>query len=176
MLLPITREEFSRLFNSFENSAFRLETLDRYTVPTEAAEYARFLAGEEIPLSTESEWTKLVKKNASAGRIMRRVHAITAPMTPYLKYEICWGYVYSSIAGEQIYLIDRAKAPTIAAIDFWLFDQKDLIFMRYDADGRFLGAEKEDSPEILAIYRDASTSLISSATPLRTFLAGMRSS
>jgi len=178
MAYPITKEEFAELLNSFEHSAFRLESLDKYTVSSETVEYARFLAGEELPVSVPSEWTKLVRKNVAAGKIMQRVHLIPAPLTPYLKYEIYWGYVHSSIAGEEIYLMNRVNAgPDLARMaDFWLFDQRMLIFMRYDSDGRFVRPEKEDSAEVLATCREIRDSLVSTALPLKKFLANSRSS
>jgi hypothetical protein len=178
MARPISKEEFARLFDSFENLAFRLESLDLYTVAGEAAEYARFLAGEELPASTEGDWARFVKKSTSKGKVMQRVHVISIPLTPYLKYEIYWGYVYSCVAGEQIYIIDRANVSpeVLRTTDFWLFDRKTLVIMRYDAAGRFLHAEIEDSPEMLAAYISLSASLLSAATPLKEFLSQIRSS
>jgi len=39
-------EDFSRLLASFEHTAFRLEALDRYTVPSEEEPLRTFLANE----------------------------------------------------------------------------------------------------------------------------------
>jgi hypothetical protein len=41
-------EEFGRLFESFERTAFRLETLAVYDVEDEQEEIARFLTGQEM--------------------------------------------------------------------------------------------------------------------------------
>jgi hypothetical protein len=178
MARPITKEEFAHLFDSFEMSAFRLESLDLYAVSGEDADYARFLAGEELPMPTENRWAQLIKKSVSEGKIMQRIHVVSVPLTPYVKYEICWGYVYSSVAGEQICIMDRADvSPEISRMtDFWLFDRKTLVIMRYDAGGHFLHAEREDSSETIAAYGRVTTSLLSAATPLKQFLARIRSS
>jgi hypothetical protein len=178
MLRPITKEEFARLFDSFENSAFRLESLDQYAVSGEVAEYARFLAGEELPVSGEGDWTRLIKKRVSEGKVMQRVHVIPTPLTPYLKFEIYWGYVHNSVAGEQIYLIERESVSpeVLDTPDFWLFDRKTLVIMRYDADGHFLHAERDDSSTTLEIYGRMINYLLSSSTPLKSFLSRDRSS
>jgi hypothetical protein len=176
MAITITSEEFSGLFGSFERSAFRLESLDTYTVPDEAVEFRRFLDGEALPTSSEDEWARFIKKSASQNKVIQRVHVIGMPLTPYLKYEIEWGYLYSSVAGEDIYLIDRAHAPREIGqmTDFWLFDRKILVLMRYDSDGRFLHGDREDSPEIVANHCDLSEALLRQATPLKTFLTKTR--
>ena len=176
MKTVLTREEFGALFEAFSESAFRLETLDVYTVPGEADEYRRFLAGEELPTTGESGWVQLVKGAIGQGKVIQRVHAISLPLTPYLKYEIEWGYVYTSLAGEDIRLINRAElSPELSGLaDFWLFDRKTLVIVRYDSAGRFLHGEKEDSPEAVKTHIDSYALLISQATPLRAFLAQER--
>jgi hypothetical protein len=176
MTTVLTRDEFGALFNSFRESAFRLETLDVYTVPQEADEFRRFLAGEELAKTGEGEWVKFVKGCVSEGKMIQRVHAISLPLTPYLKYEIEWGYLYTSAAGEDIRLLDRAKMPEeLSGLkDFWLFDQKTLVVVHYDSAGRFLHGERDDSPEALKAHIDFRDVLVSLATPLRAFLAQER--
>jgi hypothetical protein len=178
MATNIAREEFANLFQSFATSAFRLETLNAYTVPSEASDYSRFLAGEELPISVGVEWAQMVQKRITEGKKMQRVHLVTMPLTSYLKFEVEWGYVHSSAAGEQIYLLDRTKVPpqiqTMTTTDFWLFDQKTLVVMQYDSTGRFLTPQKEDSPSIIAAYRDISDTLLSIAIPLKIFLKDTR--
>jgi hypothetical protein len=177
MTTVLTRDEFGGLFKSFRESAFRLENLDLYTVPQEADEYRRFLAGEELPkTAAESEWVKFVKTCVSEGKTIQRVHAISLPLTPYIKYEIEWGYLYTSAAGEDIRLLDRANiSPDLAGLkDFWLFDRKTLVIVQYDSDGRFLHGERDDSPEALKAHIDFCAILESQSTPLRAFLAQER--
>jgi hypothetical protein len=41
-------EQFGRLFETFERTVFRLETLAEYDVEDEREEIARFLAGEDM--------------------------------------------------------------------------------------------------------------------------------
>ena len=174
----ISTEEFGRLFETFVRSAFRLELLDSYTVPEEAMEYRRFLDGEATPSTTEDDWAQFIKKSAGQNRVIQRVHIVPAPLTPYLKYEIEWGYVYSSVAGEEIYLAERKDVdPNVLGLkDFWLFDRKVLVIMYYDDTGRFLHAEREDALEKIKDYADIADSLLAIASPLKVFLAKIRAS
>jgi len=175
---PITNQEFAQLFDSFDQSAFRLESLDHYTVPEETVDYQRFLAGEELPTSREDEWAQFIKKSVGQRKVMQRVHTVTMPLTPYLKYEIEWRYLYNSVVGEDIYLLNRTDVSSqiLRLTDFWLFDRKTLVVMKYDSAGRFLNAALDDSPEKIVACRDASISLLKLATPLKTFLARIRTS
>jgi hypothetical protein len=177
MTTVLTSEEFASLFQSFKESAFRLETMDRYTVPEEAEEYQRFLSGGLVPTTADSEWAQFVRNSTSQGKLIQRVHVIVLPLTPYLKYEIEWGYVYTSAAGEDIYLLDRATlSPELRELkDFWLFDDETLVVVRYDSEGRFLQGEREDSVELVRAHIDARARLVSQAISLRSFLAQTRS-
>jgi hypothetical protein len=176
MTTTIPREDFARLFQTFSISAFRLEMLDKYTVPSEEIDYARFLAGEELPKTNETDWARIVRMQISEGKIMQRVHVVSMPLTSYLKFEIDWGYIYNSAAGEQIHLLDRKKVSddVLRMTDYWLFDRKTLIVMQYDKDGRFLNPVREDSPPVLAACINTADSLLSVATPLKTFLSQIR--
>ncbi|MFE6916117.1 DUF6879 family protein [Streptomyces rubiginosohelvolus] len=44
----LSGEEFGRLFETFERTAFRLETLAVYSVEEEPAEFELFLAGGDM--------------------------------------------------------------------------------------------------------------------------------
>ncbi len=116
---------------------------------------------------------QLVKIAVGQSKFIHHVHAISLPLTSYLKYEIEWGYVYTSLAGEDVRLIDRAElSPELSGLtDFWLFDRKALVLVRYDSAGGFLHGEKEDSPQVVKAHVEYCALLISQATPLRAFLA-----
>ena len=176
MSKKITGEAFGHLFNSFEESAFRLETLDAYSIPQETPEFDRYLRGEQLPTDPNSEWVKLVADRVRLGKIMQRVRVISTPLTPYLRYEIDWGYLYSSIVGEDIRLIERSrlKPDMQAPNDYWLFDRRILIAMQYDSVGHFLFAREEDSADRVQFACDLSDSLLPLAVPLVEFLKQIR--
>jgi hypothetical protein len=176
MLVNLEIERFSCLFQSFKERAFRLETLDLYSVQEEAENYRRFLKGDRPPASNNEEWCQLIKGNVTAGKVMERIHVVSVPLTPYVKFEIDWGYVHSRAAGEQIRMLDRTRVPKeLGSVrDFWLFDEKVLVFMCYQKDGAFVGAEIENDPGVISEHIMIERRLLSLSLPLGEFLLGYR--
>jgi hypothetical protein len=133
-------EEFGRLFESFERTAFRLETLAVYDVEDEQEEIARFLAGQEMgPEWDDNPW---VRSMTDKGKAVSRVHVLRSPLTDYLRYEL-GAYAGNITAGESIGIIDLAEQQVtgLPDHDFWLFDDRDVYRMHYTPEGKFVGAE-----------------------------------
>jgi hypothetical protein len=75
-MLAADSEEFLRLFDTFEHTAFRFEILDRYAVPEEDEAVRRFLAGEPPDPSLFASWFALVQAATAAGKTIQRVHLL----------------------------------------------------------------------------------------------------
>src|SRR6267154_3437167 len=177
MRTPIKTQEFQPLFQSFKHEAFRLETLDQYLVVPEEREFKRFLNGEPLPEVQNKPWCDQIRNNISQGKRMRRVHVLTLPLTPYLRFEIDWGYIFSLAAGEEIFILNRNQLSDFSLIqdgDFWLFDDNILIRMLFDDTGKQLGRERDNDPEAISNCRAIRDRLLPLATPLRTFLRSER--
>jgi hypothetical protein len=173
----MTLNEFGELFQTFKTTAFRLESLDAYSVPEEREEFDRFRNGEPLSISQNREWTTFVDSCVRAGKTIQRVHLLPNQLTPYLRFEIDWGYVYSSAAGEDIRLGTRESIDLPEANqDFWLFDDQFLVLMRYDNIGAFLGIEQLTAPEDIVRFRRTRDYLLKKSEPLRAYLARQRSS
>ncbi|MFD6446096.1 DUF6879 family protein [Promicromonospora sp. NPDC060204] len=146
---------FGRLFETFERSAFRLETLAEYDVEDEPEEMARFLAGKDMgPHWLDNPW---VRSMTNKGKAISRVHVLRSPLTDYLRYELST-YPGNIRAGESIGIIDLAdqQVTGLPDHDFWIFDDRTVYRMHYTADGKFLGGEllpEERLQEYLA-WRD----------------------
>ncbi|MDH6134431.1 hypothetical protein P3T37_003834 [Kitasatospora sp. MAA4] len=157
----LTGDEFNRLFQTFESSAFKMETRDRYDVEGEREEFQAFLDGADMPEDWEdSPW---VRSMTGAGKRLQRVHILRSPLNDYLRFELGWGYVGNVRAGEDIRIIDLAdrEIDGLPEHDFWLFDDARVYRMHYGEDDEFLGAEplgEESLPKYRA-YRDASWKL-----------------
>lgn len=151
----LTGDEFGRLFETFERTAFRLETLDVYDVADEQDEIARFLAGEDMgPDWRDNPWVRSI---TSRGRSLTRVHVLRSPLSDYLRYELA-AYPGNIVAGESVGIIDRAEQD-VAGLpdhDFWLFDDRDVFRMHYTPAGSFTGAELLPAERIgeYRTYRD----------------------
>jgi hypothetical protein len=141
-------------------SAFRLECLDRYEVDSDQDNVRRYLAGESGPSWAEGDdWMEYLAAEKESGIRRYRVHVMTSPLGPYLRYECEWGYAYTTAAGEEVYILDLAEKPRppgLPSEDFWLYDNRHVVVMDYDHQGRFSGARvlpESDTPRYRH-YRD----------------------
>ncbi|MFD7066881.1 DUF6879 family protein [Streptomyces sp. NPDC059913] len=142
--MNISPEEFERLFKEFQREAFRLETLDDYGKSGGVDAYEAFLAGKSQPESFKtSGWVTTVRDATQAGKRMYRVHVLSRPLTEYLRFELGWGYVRNQEVGEEFFILDTTDRPNPleGVPDFWAFDERTVITMRYDNAGGFLGAD-----------------------------------
>jgi hypothetical protein len=148
--MRLVGDEWKQFFDSYETSAFRLETLAIYRVDDEAAEFARFLAGETPPLELHYPWLDRVSNFIATGRIIQRVHVVRRPLTDYLRYEFDWAYKYNVAAGEDIRILDLTEKqnPGVPEEDFWMFDERRVVRMLYRSDGSQIGRELLDDPDI----------------------------
>ena len=166
-------DDFSARFDNFRQSLFRLETLDFYAVNGDKLD--RYLAGEPLPPAAKSaDWLDFVRSATAAGKTIRRVHVIPRKLTPYLRYEIEWGYLYNAVAGEDIRLIATDNPASVLGkpplTDYWLIDDDAVGKMEYDADGAFVGTTLISDSAEAARYKHASDNLLRRALPLREFL------
>jgi uncharacterized protein DUF6879 len=154
-------EEFDQPFRTFERTAFRLETLDRYAVPIEEEPVRRFLAGEPVDLNWLAPYLTLVQQATAAGKRFQRVRVVSEPLTDndYLRYEFAY-YPHTIAAGEEIRILPRAQAEALELPDhdFWLFDSSLVALMRFDREGHLHGVELTDDLQVVArccYWRDA---------------------
>lgn len=174
----MTFEEFSKLFDEFQETAFRLETLPTYSVEEEEDEVKRFLAGEPLPADPNAEWCDRIRKAGEQGRKFEKVRLLPEPLTPYVRFEIDWCYPYSADAGEEIWVLTDetpTAVRTTANEDFWMFDDEKVAILRYDSDGHFEAVEAVDSADVPR-YVGLRDHVREHSIPLRSWLAKVRSS
>lgn len=172
-------DEFDHCFEKFTHSAFRMETLQRYTVDSEAERIGAFLRGEPRPDRSvrTSSWLRRVAVTTAAGKHWSRVHIVDLPLTDYLRYQLI-GYVETAAAGEEIRIALRGEHSELAALceDFWLFDggrpDAYAIAMRFDADGRPLGHDLVTDPARLDTFNRARLAAWEASMSLNEFTAG----
>lgn len=136
-------ESLDEFFDHFETEAFRLETLDDYGRSGNWGAYQKFLAGEQQPPDYNHEWVDWLTNTTQSGKRVYRVHILTRPLTPYLQYELGWGYHKNATGGEEFFILDLTEKenPLEGVGDFWLFDNSNPVVMLYDNDGGFIGGE-----------------------------------
>jgi hypothetical protein len=173
-------DALEHLLSGFQTSIFRLEALDKYTVEGEIEVVDAFLRGEpELPRTPViDDFLADIRQERVEGRIRSRVHAIAGPLTPYLRYEVEWGYTACAAAGEDIRILHRPswrESPFSAQPpDFYLVDDETAAVMRYDSGGRWLGFDLVTDPDQLAEYRLLRDLALHHAIPLQRYLAALR--
>lgn len=161
----------------FTSELFRLETLPHYDVAGDGADLARYLAGQPGPdMDRKGPWLDVIRGEVARGLHTYRVHVVTGPLTPYLRFEFEWGYVLNQEAGEHIRILDLAERPRPEGLvdeDFWLIAGQDgqpdhVARMRYDDAGRFLDAEVVPAADV-GRYRQARHAAWQAAVPFSVY-------
>lgn len=152
-------------------SAFRLETLDRYEVPTDGGDFARYIKGEPGPTPERKQaWADRLTRERAAGIRRSRVHVLHTPLTDYLRFECEWGHALNAQL-EDINILDLAERPRpddLPEGDYWLIDDWLVIRMHYDTSGKFLGGEVDDDVTPYQRGRDVA---VAAAEPFSTWWA-----
>jgi hypothetical protein len=173
-LLPGSAE-FSGLFDRFEHTAYRLEILQLYSEPSEAESLVGFLDGRRPEAHPgKRSWIALVREARRQGKIMQRVHAVTEPLSDYLRFEIGWSYELNDQAGEDVRVLTAPWPRGLPGADYWLFDSKVLVRMVYDQGGRMTAAQLvSDLAEVVeaCYWRDAA---LHASVPYREYVAAAR--
>ncbi|MGC0419258.1 DUF6879 family protein [Embleya sp. AB8] len=149
--MRLTGRAWPEFFDTYERSAFRLETLPVYAMHDEQDEFRRFLAGERPPPDLHYTWLDRVAKFRATGRTIGRVHVLTRPLTDYIRYEFDWAYAFNVQAGEDIRILDVTDSPEhplLSAGDFWMLDEKHVVSLQYREDGTQIGRELLTDPDI----------------------------
>lgn len=145
--LDVSLADFGQQFQAFRTDAFRLELLPSYNVQSEVEYFKSYL---KFPLSAppiefNSDWHEILLGAKARDASVRRCRVIDV-LTPYLEFEINWGYKKNIELGEKIrsvpskLVLDCAVSCGIGIIkDFWLFDGSKGYFLEYDFAGTFLG-------------------------------------
>jgi hypothetical protein len=160
----LTDDEFGELFTSFEHTAFRLEARESYAgVGYEVEPFTRWLAGEKVKWDTEDRWMSNVRAARLAGKRFARVRVVSEPWSEYTRYAL-WSCLDNLQAGEEIRYMPRTQASEIGipaaepGYDYWLFDSKLLVLLRYDDSNTPLPSEVVDLPAAIVehnYWRDA---------------------
>ena len=152
-------EAWSRYFQGFQASAFRLELRQVYTMPDEEEDLAAFAQGQLPPPGYHYGWLDTVADAKRQGKTMRRVRIVTRPLSSYTKWEFVWGFAWNAKAGEDIRILDvtDGQGPELPDHDFWLFDDTTVVKLLYRPNGTQIGRELVEQPDLAAYlaWRDA---------------------
>lgn len=137
----LTDEQWARMWDEFDRSAFRLETRPFYTMPGESESLARMAAGLPPQPGYNAGWHDRLRAYRAAGKSVGRVRTLTQPPTAYQRHQLDFVYPDSIGAGEDIRVVPH-DSPVLRALpeqDFWLFDDTAVVLMHYREDGTQIG-------------------------------------
>ena len=164
-------------FEEFTRYAFRLEGLPEYQVNDERSQLIDFLGGKPLPspYKARAEWCLWVRESVASNKRLERVRLLPEQLTPYIRYEIEWGYIYGADAGEQIRVVLPGTAlPDFGGNDFWLFDDTRAFVMNYGPTGEFLGSQQINEERTVKKLRDARSDLLKCSIELPKYLSRLR--
>jgi hypothetical protein len=122
------------LFDTFRDTAFRLEGLPAYNVPEEVEALEYYSTHGHAPEGFNDSWTTFVRDTTSKGSTIQRLRLLSNQLTNYEKFELT---SYSGLkAGEDIRIAKRSEHPY--KYDFWMFDKTWIVRMEYATDGTFI--------------------------------------
>ncbi|URN16451.1 MULTISPECIES: DUF6879 family protein [Streptomyces] len=151
--------EFGKLFETFEHTAWRLETRRRYASDEATDTYAQFVAGRPVQWNYEDRWCTNVRAQTAEGKRFERVRIVDTPPTPGQLF-LLGNAERNCAVGEDIRNLSREEAERLhlPAEDFWLFDSRYAALLKFDDDDNLLGAELITEPVAVNRYaqiRDA---------------------
>lgn len=162
---------FEGLFHSFAHTAFHLEVQDSYYTPDEAGPFELFLSGQPDDLAWHQPWLDLVQSVTGGGKKITRARVITVPHVDYTR----WGLTvtpFNIAAGEDVrwlprHLIDDEELTTD---DYWLFDDRVVVFTVFEPSGQFSGGAATTDPVIVAHCRRVRDRVWQAAIPHSKYL------
>ena len=164
MIITPRSPEYWRAFE-FAHTAFRWEAHQDY----EDEAIRAFLAGEpKPPMPGKERWVARVRAACGDGKVMARVHGVREPLTDYMRYELTWSYPANVAAGEDIRI--APASPGLPQRDFWLFDSCCLLWLDYDASGRLVSAELDDTPAAIVQANHSRDAAMHAGIPLDDYM------
>jgi hypothetical protein len=173
-------DQFDRVWDEhFTHTAFRLEQLPAYEVASDRLDqdmakvndYDRWLAGATEPMwERKRPFLEILERERGALKLRYRVRILGGPngLHPYEEYESAFAYAPNHVAGEDIFILDRAVRSVPSSVvdhDFWLLDGKAVIRMHYSSNGEFEAGELITDSQAVGRYLAARDAAMTAAEP-----------
>ncbi|RFU86059.1 hypothetical protein DY218_14225 [Streptomyces triticagri] len=155
----VDRATFRRLFETFEHTAWRLETRRGYASDREDPDFRAFLATGSSPCDPDEPWFVNIKAQTEAGRTVGRVRVADSPPTAEQRFLLDYAR-HNAAVGEDIRYLWREDAHRAAlpAEDFWIFDSRLVAVLHFDEADTITDIELITEPAEVVRYcivRDA---------------------
>ncbi|MDT0469111.1 DUF6879 family protein [Streptomyces gibsoniae] len=168
-------EEFGRLFETFEHTAWRLETRRGYASDREDPTYTEFVETGGITLDYDDEWSRNIRRQVLAYKTVGRVRIIDEPPTEGQLFLLA-DSPRNTAAGEDIRCLPRSEADArlLGTEDFWIFDSRLVARLNIDEQDVFHDVEIITEPAEVLRYCQIRDRAMHGAFPCTEFTAQLR--
>ncbi len=152
----ISYDELKSLLSSFQREALHLEMRDSYGTAAEIPHLAKWEAGEPDDTDWLQPWFGTVRAGVQAGKAFRRARIVSEPISDYQKWVLKDSHLFVG-AGEDIRWVPRNRVSTVAlpGNDFWLFDDRVVVFLIFAASGLVVDRQKTTDRIAIELCRTA---------------------
>jgi hypothetical protein len=160
--VPTTRE----LFGSVERSAMHLEMRDAYT--PDDPDWNEWRSGVRFdPAERWSDWFDLMRETTGRGVEVRRARIVSEPVTDYIRFEYDVTAGHNIRAGELVRWLPRHRSAGLAVppTDFWVLDERLVIWNHFGGDGSWVGKEMTEDPDVAKLCAASFDAVWDRATP-----------
>jgi hypothetical protein len=174
-LVQLTENELGELLRGFQRSAFRFETRDRYNSDVGREPFRKYLAGEPDDYAWHRSWMAMLERDTTAGKLWQRVRIVTVPLSDWTRYAVAVARL-SVQSGEDIRYLrrDAAEQAGILPLDSWLFDDTQLVQLRFqDRDDTFVAAELVEDAAVVRQHQVWRMAALQHAQTIDHFLASV---
>lgn len=168
----IDLDEFGKLFQTFEHSAWHLETRRGYASDREDDGYAEFLATGQAPMDLDSDWCQNISAQTKTGKYVGRVRVVDQPPTEGQRFLLSYARC-NAATGEDARNMWRedAEAALLPDEDFWLFDSRLVAILRFDDKDVFHDVEIITDPAEVLRYCQVRDAAVARSIPYDAFAA-----
>jgi hypothetical protein len=169
----ISEADFDRLLRTFTHSSLHLETRDAYGTAIELPHMAKWEAGEPDDLSWLQDWCNTLRRHVAAGKTVRRARIVSEPLSDYQRWSRSIAQPMVD-AGEDIRWVPRRLVSSIGipGNDFYLFDDRLVVFLVYRGDGLNAVYDTSTEPADIELCRSAFDAVWRLAVPHRDYQPG----
>ncbi|MET8678891.1 DUF6879 family protein [Streptomyces sp. NPDC004647] len=170
----IDLDTFSRLFETFEHTAWRLETRRRYASDEVTDTYAQFIAGQPVQWDYHDAWCSNVKAQTASRKRFERVRIVDNPPTPGQLY-LLDNAKRNCAVGEDIRNLWREDADRLRLPeeDFWIFDSRLVALLNFDDADNLVDVELITEPVEVNRYAQTRDAGWHYAVPYEAFAADL---
>ena len=154
------------LFRSVVRNAMHLELRDSYT--PDDPDWIDWRSGRRFdPAERWRGWFGLMQETTGRGVEVRRARIVSEPISEYVRFEYDVTSGHNIASGESVRWLPRHRSAglVVPPVDFWLFDDKAVIWNHFGGDGSWVAEELDTDPESVRLCAASFEAVWSRAVP-----------